>query len=67
MSNNPIYLDSYTLQSDARIRLPKSAIENIGAEPGKTRFKIFYNPESQELVLKACSLDAKEDTSNNGK
>lgn len=50
--NKLVYLDSYTLQSDSRIRLPKSAIENLGALPGKTQFKVFYSPETQSLVLK---------------
>lgn len=67
MSSSLIYLDTYTLQGDSRIRLPKSAIENLGAEPGKTRFNVFYCQESQELILKICSLDAKEDTIHDGK
>ena len=60
MAHNVIYLDTYTLQSDSRIRLPKSAIENIGAEPGKTRFKIYYSPSTKELILKIDSSDHKE-------
>ncbi len=67
MSSSLIYLDTYTLQGDSRIRLPKSAIENLGAEPGKTRFNVFYCQESQELILKICSPDAKEDTIHDGK
>ena len=64
MANNVIYLDTYTLQSDSRIRLPKSAIENISAEPGKTRFKIYYSPSTQELVLK-IDPDQHEEVRNN--
>ena len=64
MANNSIYLDTYTLQSDSRIRLPKSAIENIGAEPGKTRFKVYYSPSTKELVLKIDSSDTKEAIEN---
>ena len=62
MSNHPIYLDTYTLQSDARIRLPKSAIENLHAEPGKTQFKIFYDPATSELILRTDNIDPKEET-----
>ena len=61
MSNSPIYLDTYTLQSDSRIRLPKSAIENLGAEPGKTKFKIFYSTESNELVLRIVPVETEEE------
>lgn len=63
MANN-IYLDTYTLQSDSRIRLPKSAIENIGADPGKTRFKIYYSPSTKELVLKIDSNNVMEEEKN---
>ena len=52
MKNVMIYLDSYTLQSDLRIRLPKSAIENIGAMPGKTQFDIYIDVDDKSLVIK---------------
>lgn len=58
--NNPIYLDSYTLQSDARIRLPKSAIENLNVTPGQTRFNIFYSPDTKSLILKISNPKEKE-------
>ena len=63
--NNPIYLDSYTLQSDSRIRLPKSAIENLGAIPGKTRFNVFYSPDDKSLILKISESNGKEASSEN--
>lgn len=63
--NNPIYLDSYTLQSDSRIRLPKSAIENLGAIPGKTRFIVFYSPDDKSLILKISDSNGKEASSEN--
>ena len=61
MNSNPIYLDSYTVQSDARIRLPKSALENLSVAPGKTRFKIYLDTEKQELIFKIDneSMEAK--------
>lgn len=67
MPNTSIYLDTYTLQSDSRIRLPKSAIENLDAEPGKTKFKILYDPTNHALILKMCNSDYKEDSSKNAK
>lgn len=54
MDKTKIYLDTYTLQSDSRIRLPKSAIENLSAIPGKTIFNIFLSANNDELILKIC-------------
>ena len=33
-----IYLDTYVLQKDMRIRLPKSILENLQVEKGISRF-----------------------------
>lgn len=49
--DNRIYLDSYVLQQDMRIRMPKAIIENIGAEKGKTVFDIYFDPTKGEIVL----------------
>ena len=38
-----IYLDTYVLQQDMRIRMPKSILENLNVEKGKSRFKIYYD------------------------
>ena len=38
-----IYLDTYLLQQDMRVRLPKSVISNLGVEKGKTKFDIYLN------------------------
>lgn len=35
-----IYLDTYVLQQDMRIRLPKSVLANLDVEKGKSRFMI---------------------------
>ena len=59
--SNSIYLDSYTLQADSRIRLPKSAIENLKAVPGKTRFNIYFSPENKSLVLEIVNLQQEEE------
>ena len=40
MSEDLIYLDSYRLQQDMRIRLPKCILENLNAEKGVTLFNI---------------------------
>lgn len=50
--NNLIYLDTYILQQDMRIRMPKSILSNLEAEKGKTLFDIYYNADEKTLVLK---------------
>lgn len=56
-----IYLDTYVLQKDMRIRLPKSIINNIGAVKGKTNFAIYLDSETNELILKIVSSETKEE------
>lgn len=51
MKNDLIYLDSYTLQKDMRIRLPKSVLANMNVEKGKTKLDIFFDKENNSLVL----------------
>ena len=52
MQDNLIYLDSYMLQQDMRIRLPKSVLTNMNIEKGKTKLDIFFDKENETLVLK---------------
>lgn len=59
MNTKPVYLDTYTLQSDLRIRLPKSAIANLNALPGETRLSIFYDSVNNSIIMKACPLKNK--------
>ncbi|MGF3065800.1 AbrB/MazE/SpoVT family DNA-binding domain-containing protein [Facklamia sp. P12950] len=47
-----IYLDTYVLQRDMRIRLPKSIIENLQATKGKTKFKIYCDAKNSQLILR---------------
>ena len=58
---DPIYLDTYVLQQDMRIRLPKSIINNMGAVKGKTNFAIYLDSETKELILKIVSSETKEE------
>ncbi|EGK59227.1 sucrose-6-phosphate hydrolase [Centipeda periodontii DSM 2778] len=51
MKNNLIYLDSYTLQQDMRIRLPKSVLANMNVEKGKTKLDIFFDKDNNALIL----------------
>lgn len=52
MKKDLIYLDTYTLQQDMRIRLPKSVLTNMSIEKGKTKLEIFFDKEDGVLVLK---------------
>ena len=60
MSDQLIYLDTYVLQQDMRIRLPKAILSNIGATKGKTMFDIYYDTANQALILKAHDSEAEE-------
>ncbi len=49
---NLIYLDTYILQKDMRVRMPKSILENLNVKKGVTKFKIYYDKFNAHLVLK---------------
>ncbi|NLG05457.1 MAG: sucrose-6-phosphate hydrolase [Clostridia bacterium] len=52
MKNQLVYLNTYILQQDMRIRLPKSIIANLNVEKGRSRFAIYYDKLNEQLVLK---------------
>ncbi len=52
MDNTAIYLDTYVLQQDMRVRLPKSVLSNLDVEKGKTMFDIYLDPNNKSLILK---------------
>lgn len=52
MKQNRIYLDSYILQQDMRIRMPKAILGNIDAIKGQTIFDVFYDAEEDAVILK---------------
>lgn len=47
-----IYLDTYVLQKDMRIRLPKCILENLDLEQGKSRLKIYITKNNKQIILK---------------
>ena len=61
---NITYLDTYVLQQDMRIRLPKAILSNM--EIGKTLFDIYFDFEEESIILKPKS-DANERTAKNDK
>lgn len=60
LDNDKIYLDTYVLQQDMRIRLPKSILTNLNAEKGITKFDVFYDTTNQDLILR-LSKDSKKE------
>ncbi len=52
MGSESIYLDTYVLQQDMRIRLPKSILTNMNVEKGITKFDIYYDTKNKTLILK---------------
>ena len=52
MDSSAIYLDTYVLQQDMRIRLPKAILSNLNAKKGVTLFDVYLDTKSQEIILK---------------
>lgn len=52
MANTCIYLDTYVLQQDMRVRLPKAILSNMNIEKGVTKFDIYLDSKDKEIVLK---------------
>ena len=52
MKDKLIYLDSYVVQKDMRIRLPKSILTNMNVEKGKSMLDFYFDKNQNALVLK---------------
>lgn len=52
MNKKLIYLDTYVLQRDMRIRLPKSVLENLDLVKGLSKFDIYLDSIERTLILK---------------
>ncbi len=52
-----IYLDTYILQQDMRVRLPKSILTNMDIEKGKTKFDIYLDAKNDSLIFKVHKDD----------
>ena len=57
MEEKLVFLDTYVLQQDMRIRMPKLILTNLNAEKGTTLFDVFLNKEDQTIVLKKHQAD----------
>ena len=60
MVKEPIYLDTYALQQDMRIRLPKSILNNLPVEKGTTKFSVYLDQEKSELILRIAEVPKEE-------
>ena len=60
MAKELIYLDTYALQQDMRIRLPKSILNNLPVEKGTTKFSIYLDQEKNELILHIADTPKEE-------
>jgi len=47
-----IYLDTYVLQQDMRVRLPKAILTNMDIEKGKTQFDIYLDSKNNSLIFR---------------
>ena len=54
MKKELFYLDSYVIQKDMRIRLPKAAAINLGLECGKSVLNVYVDKENNEIILKVA-------------
>lgn len=59
MDSTIIYLDTYVLQQDMRIRLPKAILANLSAEKGISKFDVFLDTKNKELILR-LNMDTEE-------
>lgn len=52
MTDSCIYLDTYVLQQDMRVRMPKSILSNLNVKKGETKFDVYLDREEKSIILK---------------
>ncbi len=65
MADFCIYLDTYVLQQDMRVRMPKAILSNMDVEKGKTKFDIYLDSRDNSLVFRIHNDD--EGVTENGR
>lgn len=55
MTHSCNYLDTYVLQQDIRVRIPKVILSNICVEKGKTKFDIYLDSKKNTLIFSVQS------------
>ena len=63
-NKSEVLLDSYPLQKDLRIRLPKQILTNMPVTIG-TVFNIYFNPTTNELILRISTNDVDKSANPN--
>jgi hypothetical protein len=66
MKDPRISLDTVLFQKDRRIRLPKTIIKQLDAIPGEASFEIFYDIDTEEIILRKIKEDPKNEFSKGG-
>lgn len=56
MEKFEVLLDSYALQKDLRIRLPKQILANMPVDVGSV-FNIYFNPSTGDIVLRLANQE----------
>lgn len=57
MKDTEIYLDTYVLQQDMRVRMPKSVLSNMNLEKGKSKFDVYPDSEENTIILRVHNED----------
>ena len=60
MRDKLVYLETHILQQDMRVRMPKSILENLNVEKGKTRLAIYLDKDNNEIVIRVADEMPKE-------
>lgn len=55
------YLDTYLLQQDMRVRMPKAILSNMNIEKGATMFDIYMSTDHESLVLRVHKEEERGD------
>ena len=63
MDKIEVLLDSYALQKDLRIRLPKQILTNMPVDVGSV-FNIYFNPSNGDIVLRLSTEEKQTTTCN---
>lgn len=62
MNSDLIYLDTYVLQQDMRIRLPKLIIENLNVVKGVSKFDIYLDKKNNQIIFKINENEQQSNT-----
>lgn len=55
MKNNNVYLDTYIVQKDMRIRLPKEILRILNLSKGVSLLDIYVDKTNGQILLKPTS------------